>query len=309
MKFTQFALALVFAAAQARTRRSHRGGETNEKVEAFMAWATREGKDFTTHAEFNARQKIWEANDKIINDTNASAKGKDDLRLKHNHMSDMNEDEIKKLLGLRAQEIKKASLSAKLNQRVSHHSDMSVPIDWYEAGKTGAIKDQGDCGSCYTFASNTVLEATAMIEKNLPYKRISEQQIVDCANRWITNMEYDLWACEGGYMTETWKYQKNNGMMLDADYPYTAVQAQTCNEVESKKINDYQVTDWTSTDHSGDYAGILDKLAHGPVAIAVSASPSAFMFYESGIVTSSQCSGQLDHAVVLVGYEPGLIEG
>jgi len=45
----------------------------------------------------------------------------------------------------------------------------------------------------------------------------------------------------------------------------------------------------------------------GPIAIAVSASPDAFMFYDEGIVTSASCNGGLDHAVVLVGYEPGSV--
>ena len=38
--------------------------------------------------------------------------------------------------------------------------------------------------------------------------------------------------------------------------------------------------------------------------VSLAAGNDGFIFYKSGILTSSECPGSYDHAVVLVGYEP-----
>jgi cathepsin L len=43
------------------------------------------------------------------------------------------------------------------------------------------IKDQGNCGSCWSFAAMTALEGTRAKKKEIkPPVRLSEQQVVDC---------------------------------------------------------------------------------------------------------------------------------
>ena len=76
MRFTQFALALVFAAAEARSRRgstrsSRDNSLSNGDTERFMAWAAMQGKSFSNTKEFAARLSIWKDVDKIIQSTNA----------------------------------------------------------------------------------------------------------------------------------------------------------------------------------------------------------------------------------------------
>jgi len=117
-------------------------------------------------------------------------------------------------------------------------------VDWAANGITGPVKDQGSCGSCYTFASNTVLEATVSIQKGTPYQRLSEQQIVDCAN-WYATSYYYLYGCNGGYMTEVWWYQRDEGAMLDEDYPYTASEG-VCVENAADFRTDFDVVTWES---------------------------------------------------------------
>lgn len=84
----------------------------------------------------------------------------------------------------------------------------------------GPVKDQGGCGSCYAFASNTVLESVISIRTgNSQVTRLSEQQIVDCAHNDVYG-EYGTWGCNGGWMDEVFRYQQANGAVTDADYPY-----------------------------------------------------------------------------------------
>ena len=48
---------------------------------------------------------------------------------------------------------------------------------------------------------------------------------------------------------------------------------------------------------------VKDTLKITPLTLAVSARVLKFRYYKSGILTSEDCSGWLDHAVVLVGLK------
>ena len=91
--------------------------------------------------------------------------------------------EKQKRLGFVLPEDKKEAPRTLLDDRRPQNIKSEIDsIDWAAAGKTGPVKNQGGCGSCYVFSSNTVLEATIAIETGKPYQHLSEQQIVDCAH-------------------------------------------------------------------------------------------------------------------------------
>ena len=46
------------------------------------------------------------------------------------------------------------------------------------------IKNQGQCGSCYSFSAMTVLESAKAIQTGKPVVSYSEQQIVDCQSNY-----------------------------------------------------------------------------------------------------------------------------
>ncbi len=56
----------------------------------------------------------------------------------------------------------------------------AITIDHHADGKMTPVKDQGQCGSCWAFASNTALEGSLAISSGRAPLRLSEQQIVDC---------------------------------------------------------------------------------------------------------------------------------
>jgi len=63
--------------------------------------------------------------------------------------------------------------------------------DWSRLDYVSPVKDQGSCGSCWTFSTVGCLESAHLIR----YRRLetyAEQQLVDCAGR------FGNFGCSGG---------------------------------------------------------------------------------------------------------------
>jgi C1A family cysteine protease len=77
-------------------------------------------------------------------------------------------------------------------------------IDWRNLGVVTPIKDQGNCGSCWSFSSTGGLEGLYKITTGA-LKSFSEQQLVDC----VTQNS----GCHGGQMRKALLYVKANGIV------------------------------------------------------------------------------------------------
>ena len=106
----------------------------------------------------------------------------------------------------------------------------------------------------------------------------------------------------GGWMTWAWDFIKDQGVMLNEDYPYFSGTRGTegeCMHDASKTVG--KVKNWGQI--TGFVSQVKDKLVEQPLTIALDASGAAFQFYRSGVIKESDnCGTQLNHAVVLVGY-------
>ena len=176
------------------------------------------------------------------------------------------------------------------------------------------IKDQGNCGSCWSFAALTALEGTrakkhheATGEKITPV-RLSEQQVVDCtlttnpANEERFDKDYLAYGCMGGWMTWAWDFVKDQGVMTNEDYPYfsgTTGAEGDCKHDASKTVG--KVKSWGQI-----YDSVTDvkaKVMKQPLTVAVDAGSSTFQFYRSGVIKEADgCGTSLNHAIVMVGY-------
>jgi len=179
-------------------------------------------------------------------------------------------------------------------------------VDWRSKGAVSAVKDQGQCGSCWAFSTTEEIESqTFMSTGKLPV--LSTQQITSC------DKSDD--GCDGGDTVSAYAYVKKAGGLDSAsDYPdksHTSGRTGKCtwDKKEVAKVTGFTYA--TKPCNSGkcknqDEDGLAAALAaKGPVSICVNAGGNGWQVYKKGVY-SKKCSGaasDLDHCVQLVGYD------
>jgi len=164
--------------------------------------------------------------------------------------------------------------------------------DWRNYGVVQIVKDQGQCGGCWAFASTGNIESAYAIKHGTLYN-LSEQQLMDC--------DYTNNGCVGGSMANAFSYLMNYGYGLETTYNYGKYLAYkaTCRAYTNMGLAKVTGYYYPGTNE----ATIAQYLwAHGPVSIAINADP--LQYYSSGIINLSKaaCPSVLDHAVQIVGY-------
>jgi len=167
-------------------------------------------------------------------------------------------------------------------------------VDWRTKGAVTPIKDQGQCGSCWSFSATGSLEGAHFIAKTALVS-LSEQNLVDCSTAEGNE------GCNGGLMTQAFDYiKKNKGIDTETSYPYTATGPNAC-KFKPANIGS-TITSYTNI-KAGSEADLIAKIAVGPTSVAIDASHQSFQLYSSGIYYEPACSATaLDHGVLAVGY-------
>jgi len=194
----------------------------------------------------------------------------------------------------------------------------ATTVDW--SNKQGAngdavvtpVKNQGQCGSCWSFSTTGGLEGActnAASAGDVGYDGkascadtsidtfcgLSEQQLVDCSTA-EGNM-----GCNGGLMDDAFQYViSTGGLTTEKNYPYSATGPNSCEKsnFEGKLFcaaKSYKNVPQKSVEQFKKF------LTKGPVSVAIQANQFSFQFYGGGVMSGS-CGTQLDHGVLAVGY-------
>lgn len=173
---------------------------------------------------------------------------------------------------------------------------LSAPdtLDWRAQGRVGPVKDQAQCGSCWAFSTTGSLEGLASKSGSIP--SFSEQQLVDC-----TTGDWGNFGCNGGWVQNAFHYVLQKGIGAESDYPYKGVD-QTCQD--SKVTNPYKINGCANV-AVNDTNALKEALQNGPVSVYIEADQMSFQFYSGGVLDDASCfaEGQIDHAVLAVGYD------
>lgn len=176
----------------------------------------------------------------------------------------------------------------------SSGSGLPSSIDWRTLGAVTSVKDQGQCGSCWTFSATGAIEGAWALSSG-KLVDLSEEQLVECA----TGVSYGSHGCSGGQMDGAFKYVIEHGQCSLSSYPYTSGTSvsgacQKCTAVAHiSSCSDVKPNDQVS---------LKAAVAQQPVSIAIEADTRYFQSYSSGVLTSSSCGTNLDHGVLIVGY-------
>ena len=227
--------------------------------------------------------------------------GNHTFKLGHNQFSGMSSDEYKQYLGF--QMVDERPVTTNYFYSVSNDK-LPVSVDWVKAGAVTPVKDQGQCGSCWSFSTTGALEGIySIVNDNLV--SFSEQQLVDCDS--FRNGGKDH-GCNGGLMDNAFSWiGKNNGLCSEADYPYVSGVTQKNGDCQKTctVVKNSHVVDFVDVQPSSDDA-MMQALSKQPVAIAIEADQREFQLYKSGVFTAT-CGTKLDHGVLAVGY--GTVDG
>jgi len=178
---------------------------------------------------------------------------------------------------------------------VSHPEALPVAWNWQTKGAVSHVKNQEQCGSCWSFSAAEAIEGCHFLSTGT-LVWISEQNLVDCSTAQGNQ------GCNGGLMDDAFQYViANGGIDTETCYPYTAEDG-TCAYSAQKPCCGSTVTAYTDVT-SGD-EGALQTAVYGvPTSVAIDASQSSFQFYESGVYYEPACSStNLDHGVLAVGW-------
>ena len=168
-------------------------------------------------------------------------------------------------------------------------------FDWRTYNVVNPVRNQGQCGSCWAFATTANAESVWAIHTGDLYD-LSEQYLVDCA----TGIGYFNMGCKGGNMDSAFKYMINNKQCNESAYPYTS----GLTETKSRCHSCDEFTTFTSCYDvvTNNQAALKAAVLKNPVVIGIEADTYYFQSYSSGILTSSLCGTTIDHAVEIVGF-------
>eukprot|EP01116_Phalansterium_solitarium_P002652 TRINITY_DN127_c0_g1_i2.p1 TRINITY_DN127_c0_g1~~TRINITY_DN127_c0_g1_i2.p1 ORF type:complete len:371 (-),score=153.17 TRINITY_DN127_c0_g1_i2:252-1364(-) len=294
MKPTLVALFAFLAVAFARTQWHELDNYSFEKfVQEF-------NKQYVPH-EVNLRRSLFESRLREIRQHNANPVFT--WKQGVNHLTDRTTQEFERRLGSKKGLLyssKKAVKASELPFTVKPLSALPQNVDWRDKGVVTAVKDQGDCGSCWAFGTTETIESHWAITTGL-LGDLSEQQILDC----VPNDDDcgGTGGCNGGTPElAIAKLIKMGGQASEWTYPYISYFGanETCkfggNTPAMANVTGFTVLP------SNEFDAVFTAIAEvGPLAVNVDAS--SWSSYESGVYNGcNQTNPDIDHVVQLVGY-------
>jgi len=252
----------------------------------FVSWMRTHNKVYG-HEEFQNRWNNWKNNYKFVQEFNKQGLS---FVVGMNQFADMALEEFNTVF----KGLKKLDISIPENPTVFETDTLPASVDWRTKGVVTGIKNQGQCGSCWSFSATGSLEGAHALHTG-QLVSLSEQNLVDCSQAEGNQ------GCDGGLMDDAFQYVINNkGIDTEASYPYTAADG-SCHYSAANcgsTLGAYQDV------QSGSEAALTTASATiGPISVAIDASHNSFQLYSSGVYYEPACSAtSLDHGVLVVGY-------
>jgi C1A family cysteine protease len=258
-----------------------KSADTTALHDKFAAHINYWGLSYATKEEFEFRFNIFAETDKELQKINSENTS---FTVDHNKFSTLTSAEKKKFLGK-----KPAKFVDESREEYLPTENLTDSVNWITAGAVNPVQDQGQCGSCWAFSATAAVEGAHFISSKKLLK-LSESQLVDC--------DPQSEGCNGGLEVYAFQYLEKHLDELETDYPYKA-RTQKCAYNSSKgqvEVSTYATVPKKSVDQ------LKAAIAKQPTCVSVDAEDSQFMYYTGGILDTTTCGTDLDHAITAVGY-------
>lgn len=302
MRFLVLAVALVCVASIGELVQAR-----HSNLHEWAQFKRQHGKVYEDRAEEANRFALFlETKEKIAKH---NANESHSYKLGLNHMADWTQEERSKLSGFRHDPVhhelrqEAAKDDPFLRALLDDATRLPEYVDWRKIpGRVTPVKNQGQCGSCWAFATTGVLEGQQLarnLTKDGKLVSLSEQDLVDCSD--------NDFGCDGGIMSlALTDVSKMGGIESEKDYPYVSPAHSECKFDKKKAV----LTDSGSVDlPQYDEETLKTVVAKfGPVAVAIEATES-MISYKEGVFDDTTCTDQLNHGVLVVGYGVDALHG
>lgn len=182
-------------------------------------------------------------------------------------------------------------------------------LNWWSQGRVVDVRDQGRCGDCWAESAVALVESAYAQQNDGKLMELSVQQAAECSPT-----EYNR-GCQGGWPIDALRYvQARGGMCNESTYPTTIGNDgfdQNC--LNASFIDNCTIPIRISSVVSipeGDESSLMEAVQMDVVSVGISVG-SGFQAYAEGVYNGMfngavDCGNNidnLDHAVVIVGYD------
>jgi len=244
--------------------------------QTYIQHIANQGLSFATKEEYAFRLDIFTKKDAELKAINANPEHT--FTVAHNFFSTMTPEEIKRWEGDRTEDIT-------VEPTILEETILG-DADW--RSHMNPIKNQGSCGSCWTFSAIQTIEGHHAIKTGTKVV-LSEQMLVDCVYPGED-------GCDGGshHTAQTWV--QSHGVVTSAEYPYHAKYSGSC----LHSSGPYKVTAYHAVSANSP-TQMKAALAKGPISVSVGTG-TPFHHYSGGILNDKSCPTSTSHAIGAVGF-------